>query len=69
MEKVVLKCRNCGRQFAVEKEEYSRVAREICKGNYPAMKLSNGETTTYVRGEDGFRCPKCGGVMFITFTA
>lgn len=65
MEKLVLKCHDCGKQFEVEEEEYRRVAREICSGKYPPMKLANGETTTYVRGEDGFKCPKCGGVMFL----
>jgi len=49
----------------VDEDEYHRVAREVCRGNYVPLKTRSGSQTTYVRGQDGFRCPKCGGVMFL----
>jgi len=63
--RVIFKCSRCGAIEYADAEEYHRVAKEICKGNYIPLQLVSGKKTTYVRGMDGFRCPNCGGVMYL----
>jgi len=64
---VTLQCRKCGNKEESDNVQYGIVAKEICKGIYPELPLVSGKKTTYVRGMDGFKCPECGGVMFILF--